>query len=193
MGIEPSGEFCKYAKENFNIDVSQGYLTNNSFPHNSFDLITLHHVLEHVDEPGTFLPLISLFLKDDGLVFIEVPNANSTLHQFVDFYFKIRGLRWSSRLSPLHPPFHKYGYSEKSLKYLLKKCHFKIIAVKTYPEADRDNSGSHKKKNLFVALKKLLSTVVDLFGNRELISVIAKPERIRTKENSVGNGIKKNR
>lgn len=172
-GVEPSPEFCKYAKEHYGIDILQGFLSKDSFSPASFDLVSLHHVLEHVDDPEALLQLIRSYLKKDGLLFIEVPNANATLHYLVDFYFKIKGLGWSSRLSPLHPPFHKYGYSEKPLRHLLNKCGFETVAVKTFPEADRENSG--KKRGFSYTLKKALSSGVDLLGNRELITIIAKP------------------
>jgi len=41
-----------------------------------YDLITLCHVLEHVNQPVNFLRnLVSCHLADDGLIFIEVPNV----------------------------------------------------------------------------------------------------------------------
>lgn len=39
-----------------------------------FDLISLSHVLEHVDDPVHFLGLIRPLLKEDGLLLIQVPN-----------------------------------------------------------------------------------------------------------------------
>lgn len=43
---------------------------------NSFDLITLSHVFEHIAEPRKFLISLVDKLSDSGIIFIEVPNEN---------------------------------------------------------------------------------------------------------------------
>ena len=49
---------------------------------NKYDVILANHVLEHVNSPSKVLNYIKLFLKDEGKVFITVPNANS-LHRLI--------------------------------------------------------------------------------------------------------------
>jgi 2-polyprenyl-3-methyl-5-hydroxy-6-metoxy-1,4-benzoquinol methylase len=44
-----------------------------------YDVITLFSVLEHLADPRTVLGELSPFLKDDGQIIIEVPNANDAL------------------------------------------------------------------------------------------------------------------
>ena len=39
-----------------------------------YDLITMSHVLEHTESPGAFLAHAGRLLKEDGLLFIEVPS-----------------------------------------------------------------------------------------------------------------------
>lgn len=39
-----------------------------------FDLLTMSHVLEHTESPGDFLSHARQLLKEDGLVFVEVPS-----------------------------------------------------------------------------------------------------------------------
>ena len=43
----------------------------------TFDLIILSHVLEHVTEPKTFLANVAAKLSDDGTLYIEVPSLES--------------------------------------------------------------------------------------------------------------------
>jgi len=170
-GIEPSEEFCKYAKSQFNVEVSKGFLTKDSFTNSQFDLVTLNHVLEHVDKPKQLLSIIKDYIKKDGVLFIEVPNTTSILLHFADFFFRLKRQQWSSRLSPLHPPYHKYGYSEKSLKYLLNNTGFTVVGIKTFPEADRQSLSAGSLMN---RAKNLVSTALGFFGHRELLAVVAK-------------------
>ena len=39
-----------------------------------YDLITMSHVLEHTESPGAFLDHARKLLKEDGIIFIEVPS-----------------------------------------------------------------------------------------------------------------------
>lgn len=43
-----------------------------------FDLVTLLHVLEHLLDPNDFLDNVVADLKDDGLLYVEMPDALST-------------------------------------------------------------------------------------------------------------------
>ena len=44
-----------------------------------FDLITLNHVFEHLNDPINILVELQKYLKDNGIIIIEVPNARDLL------------------------------------------------------------------------------------------------------------------
>ena len=77
-----------------------------------FDIITLFHVFEHLEEPDYYLRKFKQFLNPDGLLIIEVPNANDALlelyesEKFADFTY------WSA---------HMYLYTRDSLKNIIQK------------------------------------------------------------------------
>lgn len=170
-GIEPSAEFCRYAKTKFGIQIESGYLKESSFKGQQFDLITLNHVLEHVDDPHALLKIISPFIAPGGVLFVEVPNTGSLLLKAADIYFRMIGLKWSSRLSPLHPPFHKYGYSKKSLRYLFNKSGYEVVHFRTYSGKDRGRKTT--PLTFSVAMRDAASWVINLLGNRELLGAVA--------------------
>ncbi|MEK6715223.1 MAG: class I SAM-dependent methyltransferase [Candidatus Omnitrophota bacterium] len=175
IGVEPSPNLCQFAREHYKLTIYEGFLGQVlDIPKSYFDIVAINHVLEHVDRPYELLKLIAEYLADNGLVFIEVPNADSYFLRIIDFYFKMKGLNWSSRLSPLHPPYHKYGFTEKSLTYLLKQCNYQIIELKTFSGRDR---GYQKKNDSIVGafLPDIISMLINFLGNKELLCVIAKP------------------
>jgi SAM-dependent methyltransferase len=175
VGIEPSEEFCEFAQTKYKVKAFHGSLDqSNEIQKSYFDVVSMNHVLEHVGRPHELLKLISCYLVEDGLIFIEVPNADSYFLRIIDIYFKLKKLNWSSRLSPLHPPYHKYGYTKQSLKYLLDKCGYKVVAVKTFFGKDRGYKKKRKGSIVEALLRDLVSTVVNFLGNRELLCVIAK-------------------
>lgn len=44
-----------------------------NIPENNYDLIIFSHVLEHINNPNTFLKKINSLLKENGVIFIEIP------------------------------------------------------------------------------------------------------------------------
>lgn len=55
-------------------DVYVGPLAEIAFPTDSFDVVTLHDVLEHAADPRALLREIRRVLSDDGLLIVDFPN-----------------------------------------------------------------------------------------------------------------------
>jgi SAM-dependent methyltransferase len=74
----------------------------------SLDGVTLWHVLEHLDDPGTALDRIAGWLKPGGVLLLGVPNIDS-------LQARIGGRRW------LHydPPRHRHHFTPAGLRTLL--------------------------------------------------------------------------
>ena len=128
-GVEPSGNFVKYAKEKYGINIKNSFLEEANFPENSFDVVTLNMMLEHAENPHNLLQIINKILKKTGLLYIEVPNMNSGLLKLINLYYRFKGKYWSAFLSPLHPPYHCYGYQKSSLINLCSLNGFKIKKI----------------------------------------------------------------
>ncbi|RFC55865.1 class I SAM-dependent methyltransferase [Brumimicrobium aurantiacum] len=75
-GLEPDADARDFAHKNNHVRSSdQAELYN--IESNSFDVITMWHVLEHVYDLRKDLKRIDEILKSDGRLFIAVPNMNS--------------------------------------------------------------------------------------------------------------------
>ena len=53
-------------------------------PNGEYDCLVLSHVLEHIYNPKAFIELISRYVRDDGFLYIEIPDA-SQYHNIGDF------------------------------------------------------------------------------------------------------------
>jgi len=129
FGVEPSRNFVNYAKEKYGIDIKNSFLKESDFPELFFDAVTLNMTLEHVDNPHNLLRIINKILKKTGILYIEVPNMDSGLLKIINLYYRIKGKCWSASLSPLHPPYHCYGYQKMSLIKLCSLNGFKIKKI----------------------------------------------------------------
>ena len=128
-GLEPSANFAEFALRRYGLDVKCASLEKAQYPDDFFDAVVLNMVLEHVDNPRMFISEINRVLKKNGLLFIEVPNMDSFMLKMATLYFRLSGRDWSPLLSPLHYPFHCYGYNPSSIKRLLYEQSFHIEKV----------------------------------------------------------------
>ena len=77
VGIEPGEIYRHYAQKN-KLEIYPSMEKMKKKVHSKFDLITMMHVLEHLDDPCEFLKaLYSDWLAEKGTLVIEVPNTYS--------------------------------------------------------------------------------------------------------------------
>lgn len=79
VGVEPSAAHSRVASEAFGLDVKTGFFSAQLFDSESFDLILLSHVIEHIYDPGVFVDDLLRVLAPGGHLVIVTPNASSTL------------------------------------------------------------------------------------------------------------------
>ena len=109
MGIDINPYWKKFG-ENNNIPI---YSKSTESISEKFDVIMAHQVIEHVEDPVSFMKSIKLLLNPGGVIHLELPNQNS-------FTSKLR--RISSMISYnygfIQPPMHLRAYREDTIKYL---------------------------------------------------------------------------
>lgn len=83
-----------FAKEHFNLDVKPDTALGD-FPPGSFDVITLWHVMEHLEPLNEMWETLNSLLTDKGVLIIAVPNCSS-------FDAKRYGAYWAAYDVPRH-------------------------------------------------------------------------------------------
>jgi 2-polyprenyl-3-methyl-5-hydroxy-6-metoxy-1,4-benzoquinol methylase len=94
VGIEPSEDAKAIAKKRIKAQIFDTE-AQETLPDNSFDLITMWHVLEHVDDLHWQLKQLEHLIKPNGRVVIAVPNYKS---YDGDFYKE----KWAAYDVPRH-------------------------------------------------------------------------------------------
>jgi 2-polyprenyl-3-methyl-5-hydroxy-6-metoxy-1,4-benzoquinol methylase len=77
-GIELPGKSAERAKEVSNLNLYLGTFEEIDFKDASFDLITIIHVIEHLQFPVIALEKIKKLLKPKGILYIGYPNIDSS-------------------------------------------------------------------------------------------------------------------
>ena len=79
-GVEVSKDMANFAKNEFELDVFAGIVEEAKFSSQSFDIIYLGDVLEHVYNLNLFMEEMFRILKPSGLLYVDLPGTfNYTL------------------------------------------------------------------------------------------------------------------
>ncbi len=122
IGIETASERAAFAREKYHVSVLETFYTEGKIGAGDFDFITLNHVLEHLPDPmGLMNGLLSQNLASQGLVYLEVPRADS-------WQAKIAGKDWMHWDIPKHLTHWTEGGMEKEFS----KIGFQKVGVRRF-------------------------------------------------------------
>jgi len=160
------------------INVINSTLENFNGRKNSFDVIYLGEIVEHVKDPSRFLDKCNFLLKKSGRLLVTTPNTNSFIAKYQLVLNRLFGIPWGH----ISPPHHLFEFSDKNLVGMLKSKKFKVEGIRFNTSSFSYSVGNtglfknfkkeyRKSRNFFKAWKKngwgnniLLGTVVILFS-----------------------------
>ncbi|MFP6665185.1 MAG: class I SAM-dependent methyltransferase [Deltaproteobacteria bacterium] len=143
-GVELSAASLAIAQSR-GLDVLSEPLEDCNFAEESFDLVTLNHVLEHVPRVELFLREVRRVLKKDGLLFIAVPNVHTWW-----FYLKRQRYNWAFNDD------HYTHFSVRTLPKLLTTAGFNTVEISTSRWMD-----FHRPAHLYPAPFRSLNRLVE--------------------------------
>ncbi len=149
-GVEVSNFAANFAREKFDLQIYQGDITTLDLPKNSYDVITMWDVIEHVTNPIAVLKRLRMSLTDNGILVMTTPDAGSiparlTKHKWVGY-----------KLSDEHLTY----FSKKTIENLFERAGFAMI--------DNHYVGKHVYFSLFInrvgMYSKLAGNLLNFFG-----------------------------
>ena len=160
QGLDISEYAADIATNKLNTRIFSGDLSDISFEHKQFDIVTFWDVLEHLYNPVKSLKEVSRIIKQNGVLIIETLNISSLTA-------RVLKEKW-----PLYfPPYHLYYYNRKSISRLLEKTGFEI--VKSFPVQTYIKSSSGYKAFRYFQYSVIRGLIGSLFD--DVVIYIAKP------------------
>lgn len=118
-GVDISAHAIQYANEQLGIPARCGMLREAGFEQNSFDVLTMWDVIEHVTDPVEELKYCRDLLKPRGLIVLSTPDVASLVA-------KITGAKWMGfKLAEEH----LYYFSKRTISLALEKAGFEVLEV----------------------------------------------------------------
>jgi ubiquinone/menaquinone biosynthesis C-methylase UbiE len=134
-GTEVSASAVQIAKEKYGLDIHRGVLEELHLPHESYDNISLFHVLEHVHDPTSTLLECRRLMRTNGTLVIAVPNDVLSLSSIRNRILSSFGMKRYRQFSPklgisragYSAEIHLSHFTPAVLRRLLEKHGFSIV------------------------------------------------------------------
>lgn len=118
FGIEPNRLLCQYAQEDLGVDGTDKILEEAGIPDESYDVVLMNHVIEHLDDPMQTLRGIHRVLKPGGHLVLETPRYDTLM-------FRLLGRRERS----INCVGHIYFFTTQTLRNLYEAAGFRTVKV----------------------------------------------------------------
>ena len=142
-GIEPNAKFVKFVSKEYDLpNLKAGLFPQDLEDSTKYDFLHSSHVFEHILDPLNFLNACRDRLTDEGMLFLEIPNA----------------LNFRKSYRSVHVA-HVFHYCPRTIEALLNKAGFQVLKL-----CDTLVVPSRKKKremplNIMVLAKKITETL----------------------------------
>jgi SAM-dependent methyltransferase len=114
-GVEVNERTAEYAKKQ-GLKVFTGFLEEAPLQKESYGVIFLGEIIEHVTNPRSMIQQCYSLLESGGMLIITTPNINCAWSRTTLKMFYIFGIPWSS----VTPPYHLYQFNDHNLDMLVE-------------------------------------------------------------------------
>jgi ubiquinone/menaquinone biosynthesis C-methylase UbiE len=123
-GLDFDAGAARLAEERHGLKVNICSVAEMAYPDDSFDAVTMNHVIEHLVDPLAVLRIVHRVLKPGGSLIVVTPNAES-------WGLRLFGRNWQA----LDPPRHIHILSLQALETTVRAAGFENISA--YSTASR--------------------------------------------------------
>jgi 2-polyprenyl-3-methyl-5-hydroxy-6-metoxy-1,4-benzoquinol methylase len=115
-GIDPARSACEYSQTKLGVPARQTTLEESGYENESFDVVTMNHVIEHVPDPKACIEELRRIIRRGGHLVLETPTFDSLM-------FKI----FRRRERSLSCEGHIYFFTPDTLRALYEQAGFKLL------------------------------------------------------------------
>ena len=152
-GVEIAEYAAEQARTRLHIKVTNSDIYSAELAPESYDVITMWDVIEHLTEPNLAFEKIIRALRPKGYVAFSTGDVSSA-------WARLTGKRWQL----LTPPQHLYFFSQRSMSGLLKRHSFSVKEIHYQRKWVTAAFVLFKAQESFGSIIKPLSTAIRLSG-----------------------------
>jgi 2-polyprenyl-3-methyl-5-hydroxy-6-metoxy-1,4-benzoquinol methylase len=158
-GVEINETQAEYGRRERKLDVRKGPLEQIHFSDGCFNAVIASHLIEHLNDPASFVAEAYRILADGGRFFVTTPNI-------AGFQARLFKGRWRSAIFD-----HLYLFSVKTLTRLLKEKGFAIEKIAVW--------GGLAKGSAPDSVKRLFDKAAKRFGFGDVMIIRAVKQAVK--------------
>jgi SAM-dependent methyltransferase len=131
-GLELSPSLAAYARRHYGFRVEEASIeTLTNFPSESFDVISLFGVIEHLAYPRRAIEECARLLRADGTLVLQTPSEDGLIRRAGHFLYSATGGGVDFQVAQLYQMHggHSVCFSRRSMKSMLEMCGFTVIRI----------------------------------------------------------------
>jgi SAM-dependent methyltransferase len=113
LGVEPAPQCAEFARRELGVEIRTGSIEEVSLEPESFDVVTMFDVIEHLEDPAAVVRRVRSLLRPGGLLVVETGDVDASLARAL-------GSNWYF----YDPPQHVTFFGRRSLEALLVRSGF---------------------------------------------------------------------
>lgn len=125
VGNDVSAEAAAYARQRFGLEVIEGPLEEAALEPASFDVVYLVDIVEHLYDAAAALANVRAALKPGGIILVQVPYE---LYHWEKIGQALRERKKPGAVAPDAVPYHVTFFTPRTLKSMLRRCGFRVLA-----------------------------------------------------------------
>lgn len=169
VGIELNDKRAHYASKKYDLEIVKRPIEADYWQKNhanSYDVVTLWDVIEHVNFPLSTLRGSVRVLKDEGLLLIDTPCRDSFYHRMGELTYRLTGGHYPSFLNAMYSS-HRFGhkqiFSTAEMRLLLEQAGLEVVEMSKFHELSFPYIFYLRKIFRSSLLAKLLLPLVHVF------------------------------
>jgi SAM-dependent methyltransferase len=164
-GVDPSSAHLEWGRVNLDVQGLLGTIETASLPAESFDVVIMGGVIEHLYDPFATLQEVRRVLKPGGLFYLDAPNEDALYTQIGNLYLRALRRDWVVNLAPTFPPYHVQGFNPNSLRRLLERAGFQVEDLHVWGQVSPLTGKMSLRKRLEYRGAQLINWIGNRRGN----------------------------
>ena len=130
-GIETNEPLAETVRKKLDCAVHSKLLSDCTFPGETFDVVTMYDLIEHLQDPIDDLHRVHSWLKPGGVLFVLTPNDDALLRRVARLAYRM-SLRMVHRpMHTLYYPHHLSYFTAQSLRSLFEGIGLDVAWIET--------------------------------------------------------------